>query len=162
MEGLVGQGAEVERGEPEPEDSEEEDEDRGSVVHSNFVAPSPATYLSQVPPIHLGPVTAPDPKQLYLYFVLENWQLESRIQADVLGLVLLSELSKNLAVRTAANHQIAGDVQLEVAWCTHKYRLDEDGERQEAKGSGARTHFYLVAVWSSQGSEPETEPACRR
>ena len=129
-------------------------EDLGSMVE---------TYLARTPPIHVGMVTSPAPTQAYLYFVIPDWSLGSRIQADLLGFTLLHKLAANPAVQAAARHLMVADVELKVTWCTHKYRLDEDGERQEAKGSGNRTHFYLAAIGPLGSTrEPEHEPPRRR
>lgn len=121
-------------------------------------------YLHRSPPIHIGMVTEPEEKKAYLYFARADWSLGSRITADLLGYSLLHQLARSARILGAARHFIAGDVVLEVTWCTHKYRMGQDAlEQQEAKGSGRRTHFYLVASRpSSQGQEPDHEPPTRR
>ena len=102
-------------------------------------------YLDRNPPIHLGPVTSPSAETRYCYFVLEDWTLGSRIQADVLAYALLAQLTTSAAVQQAIAEAIEPGMLLSVGWCTHKYKHTEDGERQQAKGSGKRTHFYLLA-----------------
>ena len=58
---------------------------------------------------------------------------------------LLLQLTTSAAVQQAIAQTIEPGMLLSVGWCTHKYKHTEDGERQQAKGSGKRTHFYLLA-----------------
>ena len=114
------------------------------------------------PPIHAGICTSPDPQQAYLYLALPDWSLGSRIQTDLLGFLVLWHLAKHADVQAHAKHACGHQAQLIVTWCTHKYRMDEDGERQEAKGSGSRTHFYLAATRPPpRAAEPDVEPQSR-
>ena len=55
------------------------------------------------------------------------------------------QLTTSDAVQQAITETIEPGMLLSVGWCTHKYKHTEDGERQQAKGSGKRTHFYLLA-----------------
>ena len=52
-------------------------------------------YLDRNPPVHLGPVTSPSAETRYCYFVLEDWTLGSRIQADVLDYALLLQITRS-------------------------------------------------------------------
>ena len=68
---------------------------------------------------------------------------------------LLVRLARLEDFVVAAAEGMGSRVQLEVAWCTHKYKQtqeDDLSEIQEAKGSGARTHFHLVARGSHRES----------
>lgn len=118
----------------------------GSVVQS-FIA-------GNNKPLHLGPVTQCSQQKVYLYLLVGDWSLRYRIQADLLCYIVLMKLSQDRAL------QVPGRT-LRVCWCTHKYKMGATGESlQSAKGSGGRTHFYLVSIKDTgAATEPEAEPA---
>lgn len=101
--------------------------------------------------MHLGPVTQPNTeaessdRKAYFYFVVPDATLRHRIQSDLLCFALLAALARNPALQAEVTHSI-GPSRLAVGWCTHKYTMTASGAGlQSAKGSGGRTHCYLMA-----------------
>ena len=101
--------------------------------------------------MHLGPVTQPDlgaegpNRKAYFYVVVPDATLRHRIQSDLLCFALLVTLSLDAALQAVVEHSL-GPHRLEIGWCTHKYTMTASGAGlQSAKGSGGRTHCYLMA-----------------
>ena len=84
-------------------------------------------------------------QKAYCYFLVPRWDFSGRLLADLLAFALLVRLARLPSFAACACANLRFQAELVVAWCTHKYKQTEDGERQQAKGSGNRTHFYLVA-----------------
>eukprot|EP00435_Cladocopium_sp_Y103_P027458 s3817_g6.t1 len=106
------------------------------------LAPVVHRYLSQENiPLQLGPVTVTgggDDRKVYLNFLVADYSFGNRVQADLLCFVMLHLLAGTLR---------QPDITLRVCWSTHKYKLGATGQAsQSRKGSGGRTHYYLLAT----------------
>ena len=93
-------------------------------------------YLVRSPPIHVGMVTLITSPQPRLSLLCPSRTLGSSSRPARSARSPLTEAGCK-AYGTSGSALLG----MRVTWWTHKYRLDEDGERQEAKGSGSRTHY---------------------